>query len=689
MTAFVAALCLPARTLSMVDGLPLSGRVEAVVAAVVPLLWILHRRFLERRWVRVATALVLALKIAGYGLLTQQGFCARFSTTTPFRGEVLTIPIEEPRGVLRSWDVRADWRADAPACTAIVDRPYENVSAFPAWFLNITDVLNKGRRDLALDLRGFITVTEAGRFALEVDRDMRVTGRIGTNDVASSGDVISATLTPAVHELELHADLVGDRWKLVPSWNGRSAFDAARVTIGPPRAADRWLAPAIGIATLVAVLLLAGGWIGSTAAQYLARPETAAWCAAASAVAIAMGVTGRFERAIGLLLLGAAVVPMRPPLRNWRGALLLLGVPWIAFFVAKTLPQVGHFSPYSNDDWLAYQVAGYRIFMNGFWLEGGSKLFDYQPLYRWLSGAIHLAFGDSSVGETYWDAACLLAGGLAAFALVEPLAGFRRAIAAAAATLAIFTLSPIWYFVGRGLSEIAAAGWAFAATFCLLRARERRIGAAAAGAFAVLMFYTRLNHLLFAGFLVALLLPARAPSQLADAWRAIRSIDWRAAAVYWGTLAVGVALFAARTWWYTGVASVLYGTSLKNNDTGLRLSTLGSLPVWSRIGHSLSALVWVNEPPRVDWRSAIVVAGVLLAALAVLQVPWIKRVPLSLAMVTLGATASSFFAHTHNYPGRMSIHLVPFAVATSFAAASLVTRPSRDAVRHDTGLLTT
>ena len=66
--------------------------------------------------------------------------CAEsFRRRPPYATEVLTIPIDEPRGVLRSWDLRADWRADAPACTAIVDRPYPEASAFPAWFVNITD----------------------------------------------------------------------------------------------------------------------------------------------------------------------------------------------------------------------------------------------------------------------------------------------------------------------------------------------------------------------------------------------------------------------------------------------------------------------------------------------------------------------------------------------------------------------
>jgi hypothetical protein len=51
-------------------------------------------------------------------------------------------------------------------------------------------------------------------------------------------------------------------------------------------------------------------------------------------------------------------------------------------------------------------------------------------------------------------------------------------------------------------------------------------------------------------------------------------------------------------------------------------------------------------------------------------VPKVSRLPLSIAIVTLGACASSFFAHTHNYPGRMSIHLAPFAVAMTMTAGA-------------------
>jgi len=674
----MAALLWPGHALSIFDGLPLNGRAEAVVIGVVfPALWWAHRRFLERTAVRALILTLLAVKIAGALVVTQQGLCARFRTGAPFNVHVLTIPIEEARGYLRSWDVRAGVRETAPACTAIVDRPYATGSAFPTWFVNIIDGAGAGPRAVTLDLSGFVGVDEAGQFSVETDRDMIVAAQLDSQPMASDGGRrVSAAVSPGLHQISLQALLTGDRWKLVPLWNGNDAFRTTAMTISRPHPGDHLMAAAVAAATVTLVTLLAAWWMASFAIAQRASPFVLVWSAAATLALIAAGTSGRFERVAAVLLIGAAFVPTAAPQRNLRGAFLLVGVPWLAFFVARSLPQIGHFSPYSIDDWLAYQVAGYRIFMNGFWLEGGNHVFDYQPLYRWMTGSLHLVFGDSSVGEVYWDAACLLMGALLCFSLVKTVAGFRLAIAAAATTLAIFTLGTVWYFFGRGLSEIAAAGWAFLAADFVLRSRLGRVSAAVAGGlFAVLMFYTRLNHLLFAAVLLALLLPLRAPARWRGAMAAMRRVRVRAAGAYAAAFGVGVMVFALRTWWFTGVFSVLYGTSLKNNDTGLRLTTLFSAAVWRRIAHSLSALVWMNEPPSPDPRAAIVVLGVLLSVLALIQVPRFNRLPLGLAIVTLGASASSLLAHTHNYPGRMSIHLVPAAVAMVACAAGRLFRP--------------
>ena len=674
----MTALLWPSHVLSPLDGMPLNGQVEAIVIGLaVPVLIWLHRGFLAKPAVRLMVVLLLLIKIADSSLLTQQGLCANVSILPAgsYRTEVLTIPIDEPQGALRSWDARADMRAKS-ACTAIVDRPYLEASAFPAWFVNITDFASGGKRAFMMALSGYVRVKERGLFVIDVDRGMDVAGRIGSQDVASAGGrPMLAALDPGTHRIDLRATMTGEAWRLMPTWNGRNAFAATTLTAHEPRRADA-LAGVVRVIEAALIVVLVVAWMASLALQYRDNPAVVVWCVSASCALALVGTSPKFERFAVLLLVAAALMPIAEPHRHFRTAMLLVGVPWLALVAVPALSQVGHFTAYSNDDWLAYQVAGYRIFMHGYWLEGGSKVFDYQPLYRWMSGALHVVFGDSSVGERYWDAVCLLLGASVTFVLVDRVAGFRWGIAAAAATLATFWLGTIWYFVGRGLSEIAAAGWAFIASLLLLnRPALRPAHAVLAGVFAVLMFYTRLNHVLFAVFLLALTISVLAPATWRTAIRDIASIDRRAAALYLGTFAAGVALFATRTWWYTGVFSVLYGTSLKNNDTGLRLTTMFEASVWSRVWHGLRALAWMNEPPSPDVRAVLVASGLLLSVAALLQVPKVNRLPLSIAIVCVGACVSTLFAHTHNYPGRMSIHLVPFAVAmTATAGAKLLGR---------------
>lgn len=664
------ALLWPGRVLGSFDGAPLSGAAEAIVIGLlVPALWWFDRRFLATWPARAAIVALLVVKVSGL-MLTPQGLCARFSTAAPFTGEIATIGINEPLGILRSWDVRADWRAASPACTAIVDRSYRAAAEFPAWWVNLMDFIHPGRPDLALELSGQVRVNEPGTFSLAAADGMTITGAVGQQSVtADPGGTLSVPLAAGVHGVALRATLTGDQWSLMPLWNGADAWSSATFTTGTPGTLDR-AAGLIGALTSVLVIGLMIGWIAFALRSLQSERLLLLWVMASVVVFAWLGTEPRLERFAGAALVAALAVPVSLRWRNLRGAFLLVGVPWLAFFAAHSFANIGRFTAYSGDDWLAYQVAGYRIFMHGYWLEGGSLAFDYQPLYRWVTGSLHLIFGDSSVGETYLDAACLLSGGLLAFHLAKVRAGYRAGLAAAVATLATFTVGTIWYFPGRGLSEIVAAGFSFLAAFFLLRARLGRWSSLLAGAgMAVLMFYTRLNHLIFAASLVVLLLPLRVSSIPSAVLAALARVRVRLALAYGSLVAAGVALFMLRTWWYTGVFSLFYGTSLKNNDTGLRLQTVASEEVWTRIAHSLASLVWVNEPPQPDIRAAFVVTGVAAAVLAVLQAPVLKGLPVVIVLLIAGTMASGLFVHTHNYPGRMSITLAPPAAAAAVIAA--------------------
>src|SRR5260221_3366877 len=102
-----------------------------------------------------------------------------------------------------------------------------------------------------------------------------------------------------------------------------------------------------------------------------------------------------------------------------------------------------------------YQRFAYRIVLQGYWLEGGSPTFWFQAGYRWIVGLLHVVFGDSSVGEWYWDGACLLAGALFSFRIARAFAGFRWGFVAAVAPPGVFVLVTAPKPIGIGVGALS------------------------------------------------------------------------------------------------------------------------------------------------------------------------------------------------------------------------------------------
>ena len=636
----MTAVLWPSRFLGPLDGAPLDRRFEAILLglALPWLLW-LGRDACRSRTFRILVLALLMWKAGTAMTAVQQGLCATFTSPQPLTGTAFDIRIDEPKGFLRSWDLRAGLWDDEPACTAILSRRLSTTEEFPAWFVNITDQIF-GRRDFTMRVRGFVT---------------------GAHGISQPVDSV--------------VRLGNEPWAFDPVLDGASLWQSPLVTTTIPSTIDRWLAPWAWLIAPVLCLIIAALLLRAAIEPLLVNRLAIGWVLLASAAAavLALAPTTGVHRFIGVLTLGALFIPNRSP-RPLHSAAWLVGAPWLAFFATSSAGLVGRFSAYSSDDWLAYQISGYRIYMNGHWLEGGSRTFDYQPLYRWITGALHLIFGDSSVGEFYWDASCLLVGALLAFEIARRSAGFRWAISAAALTLATLTLSTSWYVIGRGLSEISAAGFGFAAIACLVRARGTNLRwVTLAAAMAGLMFYSRINQLLWAPFLIAMLLPSATASNLASLRAAVARVPYTAVAVYLAGFAAAVLAFMARTWYFTGQFSLFYGTALRHNDTGLRPWHFLDAVVWSKVGHSIAGLLFMNEPPQPDVRSVILVIGAVIALLATLQFPIARRIPAGLLLVTIGGMAGAFVAHSHAYPGRFSVHLVPLAAALTAIAASAMT----------------
>ena len=332
-------------------------------------------------------------------------------------------------------------------------------------------------------IEGWMRPSSSGTMTFDVGDGVAIDGRIAGADPGavetvfrhggSRGGLVTVPVAAGEHFVSLALNLDGDRWRLVPRWNDRDLFATVPTSIHPATVADRVVGGWGFVVAPALILALLGMWSASVVRELRPNGAVAAWIVGSIAAAVALAMTNRdgVVRWGLVALAGAALVPAPERLRHWRGALLLFGLPWLTVFAVRSFPQIGHFTIFSQgDDWLTFQQFAYRIFMQGQWLLGGQPTFWYQPLYRWTTGVLHLVFGDSSVGDLYWDVFGLLIGALFAFEATSRVAGFRIGIVASALTLATLTLGPNWYVIGRGLSEISASAWLFLAALTLMKA---------------------------------------------------------------------------------------------------------------------------------------------------------------------------------------------------------------------------
>ena len=449
-------------------------------------------------------------------------------------------------------------------------RPYHSIYEFPVWFYNLPPAtLQQPASDndrpplvtLAIDVSGFLQATSDGVLKVEAGDGVQLSSTI--DGAAITGEALAAgvPLTAGTHDIALTGSMSGEDWRLVPTWNGGALWESGVATVDKPRAIDAWLRPWGRWANTLQI----GALLAVAISQLVTRAgDRTRWSALVEVLA-AVAAAGRAVamRGMPLLLLVAAALKLPRRLQNMFGAQLLIVVPFLAVVAMRGLGEIGRVTWYTiGDDWWLFQRFAYRIYLQGYWLEGGEPAFWFQPFYRWIAGALHMVFGDSSVGEFFWDGACASAGALFAFHVSRVVAGFRWGVVAAVATLAMFTIGPGWYLFGRGLSELTSAGLTYTAALLVLRGRHgHKWSLCAAGLCLAAAFYTRLNNLPFVAAAAAFSLPVHQAA--GDWWR------WKEWRVRWSraafaavviALALAVVLFSLRAYYYTGSFNPLSGT---------------------------------------------------------------------------------------------------------------------------------
>jgi hypothetical protein len=665
------ALWWPAHVRGPLDGAPLDRPLEALLLGLVfPALWWFHPAFLRQRLVRAAIAILLLTKV-GTSFLAPAGWCVRFDPPAPI--------VRDSTGRPHSWDLRADWLSPNPECSAVMTRGYEEFKHFPVWFYNLPPVDDgwPSANDrppyvvLPMSVVGFIEPSSAG--VLEVQLGPAMDVNIVVDGVqAETVDPYTRRidLNAGVHFVQISGTLTGNRWRLLPLWSGTpmgSMFFPA-ITLTPPSRLDglngyvlRWLA-------LVIVAILMAGWIGAALAASGHIPSIVWAVAAASCLALIgaressnLAASPLARWSITALALSLAI-PMPERLRSTRGAFLLIGVPWLAFIAAGFFVNIGRFSFYTGgeDSW-TYQRYAYAIFMQEQWIRGGSATFYFQPLYRWTIGALHLLFGDSSVGEFYADGACLLAAALFSYRVVTTIAGHRWGVVGAVSVLTLVLQGPTFGFVGRGLTDISSMGLIYmSALFALNRQPDgtfRLKTAMAASSTAALAFYTRLNNFPVALSVASMAVPLEVPARaLWSPMQTARRTSWFLVAGFVGTLAVALILFALHTWYYAGVFSITHGTSFGMNKTWQP-----DLPVavnFQRMIEGFGVLLTLNDPPRFSLYSIpLLIAGVAAVA-AIVGIKGFRELPLSVVLFFLGCVSIATVVRGIAYSGRYSTHLL-------------------------------
>jgi hypothetical protein len=684
--AAVVALLWPSRLGGLFDGAPLDSPFEAIaVAAAVFAVW------LRPRLLRDAVPRALIVALLGWNVFTtattsMDGWCLRFVTPGPLYRATGQVP--------HSWDVRADWRTNSPMCSAIMRRGYDSLDEFPVWFYNLppADEGMPAGADtrpplvrLSLSASGFINAPERGTLRIEAGDDVRTRLRIGDREYGHDSAIAGVSLEQGPHFVVLNGELERDRWALRLYWNNQDLWPAVTATQTSPTYFDELLRPwarYVSPAIVLAFLVYAAIAIVRRAASPLSMAAAAAAAGAAGVVGAVFG-TGVYTRLGALVVFAPALIRVPVRLRNGFGASLLLGMPFLGLFLALGLSRIGRITLYSSgDDWWMFQRYGYRIFMEGYWLEGGQLTFWFQPLYRWISGALHMVFGDSSVGELWWDAACAGIGAFFAFVITRRVAGYRWAMLSAAMTLAILVLGPGWYLFGRGLSELSSMGFIYAAALTAMRARRGHSGAMlATGLLCALAFYTRLNNLPMVCAIVVFAFPTR--TRLVDVWRV--NVWWRLASrratlAVAGGVMVAMWLFTWRTYYYTTRIDMFFGTQADDRSVWKSTFTLGE--GLREVAASVMMVMTMNDPPAFDVRAVPVIGGLAAALIGLLGMPRLRSLPLNASVLALSGLTGAIVARGSAYPGRFSLHLIPAAVTVFVCAIALLVSGHRTRARR-------
>jgi hypothetical protein len=137
---------------------------------------------------------------------------------------------------------------------------------------------------------------------------------------------------------------------------------------------------------------------------------------------------------------------------------------------------------------------------------------------------------------------------------------------------------------------------------------------------------------------------------------------------------LGVLLFAWRTWHYTGVFSIFYGT--QRDLLSIWQPSLPLTTILQRMAGSVMMVLTVNDPARFDVVALPVLTGALVAVLAIVRLSRLRTVSVAPVLYFFAAISGAVVTRGSAYPGRFSMHILPIACALAACGLAVVLRPT-------------
>lgn len=559
-------LIVPAPLPGLLDGIPWDTPLEFGLALLgIPLALLFGRDLLGKRWALLSLLGVLVLKL----------ICA---LALPTSGLIVRAYRDEAAQQAGSWE-KSYASPFSSQYTQLMTRPYYRLREFPIEWINDRFGYDTKNFRLILEFKGYARLDANEQLVFLIDGEKQAqanlkdleTGEVHPAVILSNPSDLadrapSATLRPGTYQIQgaalfdhfgkarLEPVIVGPDGAWHSALQAGSLFpsrDGTQVSSSQLMAFRSLLLPG---STGFLVLLLACTMVGMYNVWKRGILTTPDLYVAASALPLFLAARlvpkAQFNLfLIPVLLVTAAFLSISGRAQKNRPSNLAFlagtGIVFLILFMSIDLENLRSVTSLPQwQDGIEYQTFARRIYLDGDALLKDTPPRAYKVLFPYLAGALHMAFGQSMVAQSFLSAWCAVLSALLMLRLGEHL----RIPSLGSYALAIYYLlvlcTPLLYIIYFRFGLIEPFATLFLLLAIYLASRRRFLLMCLAGLITVLL---RLDYLGMASA-ACVFSAAPLPGSITQAWKGLLvwlKEDWRKVLQYGLVLCVPPALIIA------------------------------------------------------------------------------------------------------------------------------------------------